>query len=315
MSQDVPHETLASAHEKRLNDGMIRRPAFGRRRYGWGQAGSDKDMSNQVAFRDAPFQLRGSTFTMMVLKVSDPHNPNFFPVLSGKIAQAPNFFRHAGVVLDLDDLPAGTPFDMDAFCKLLKNLGLMAVGLQGGTKEQQDAALARGMALISAARGKVETFDPLAGTGRSPAQGLANVQVQAQPQPPAAPTPAPIQAPPPEPPPQRSAMVITENVRSGRQIYAPGGDLVVIGSVSPGAELLADGSIHVYGALRGRALAGVSGDQTSRIFCQSLDAELVSIAGLYRVSEDIGKDIRRRQVQIYLNNGYLHIDPLATNVA
>ncbi|MBJ7417465.1 MAG: septum site-determining protein MinC, partial [Niveispirillum sp.] len=129
------------------------------------------------------------------------------------------------------------------------------------------------------------------------------------------PAPAPAPAPMPEPAPQRSAMVIAENVRSGRQIYAPGGDLVVIGSVSPGAELLADGSIHVYGALRGRALAGVSGDQGARIFCQSLDAELVSIAGLYRVSEDIGKDIRRRQVQIYLNNGYLHIDPLATNVA
>ena len=310
MSQDVPHETLASAREKRLNDGMIRWPAFAAAA-GWGQAGSEKDMSNQVAFRDAPFQLRGSTFTWMVLKVSDSHSPNFFPVLSGKIAQAPNFFRHAGVVLDLDDLPAGTPFDMDAFCKLLKNLGLMAVGLQGGTKEQQDAALSRGMALISAPRGKAETFDPLAGTGRSPAQGLANVQAQA----PAAPTPAPAPAPVAEPAPQRSAMVIAENVRSGRQIYAPGGDLVVIGSVSPGAELLADGSIHVYGALRGRALAGVSGDQSARIFCQSLDAELVSIAGLYRVSEDIGKDIRRRQVQIYLNNGYLHIDPLATNVA
>lgn len=265
----------------------------------------------QVAYRDAPFQLRGSTFTMMVLKVSDPHNPNFFPVLSGKIAQAPNFFRHAGVVLDLDDLPAGTPFDMDAFCKLLKNLGLMAVGLQGGSKEQQDAALARGMALLAAPRGKVETFDPLAGTGRSPAQGLANVQA-AQPQAPAAPTPAPVVMPEP-PAPQRSTMVIAENIRSGRQIYAPGGDLVVIGSVSPGAELLADGSIHVYGSLRGRALAGVSGDQSARIFCQSLDAELVSIAGLYRVSEDIGQDIRRRQVQIYLNNGYLHIDPLASS--
>lgn len=270
-------------------------------------------MSTQVAYRDAPFQLRGSTFTMMVLKVSDPHNPNFFPVLSGKIAQAPNFFRHAGVVLDLDDLPAGTPFDMEAFCKLLRNLGLMAVGLQGGTKEQQDAALARGMALLAAPRGKVEMFDPLAGTGRSPAQGLANVQ--GRPQAPAAPAPAAVVAMPEPPAPPRSTMVITEPVRSGRQVYAAGGDLVVIGAVSPGAELLADGSIHVYGALRGRALAGVSGDQTARIFCQSLDAELVSIAGLYRVSEDIGADIRRRQVQIYLNNGYLHIDPLSPAAA
>lgn len=267
-------------------------------------------MSTQVAYRDAPFQLRGSSFTFMVLKVSDPHNPNFFPVLSGKIAQAPNFFRHAGVVLDLDDLPAGTPFDMDAFCKLLRNLGLMAVGLQGGTKPQQDAALARGMALIAtSARTKAESFDPLAGTGRSPAQGVANVQAQAA-QPVAAAAPVLI-----EPPPARTTMIISEPVRSGRQIYAAGSDLVVIGAVSPGAELLADGSIHVYGALRGRALAGVGGDTNARIFCQSLDAELVSIAGLYRVSEDIGKDIHRRQVQIYLKNGYLHIDPVAAGQA
>jgi septum site-determining protein MinC len=272
-------------------------------------------MNTQVAYREAPFQLRGSTFTMMVLKVSDPHNPNFFPVLSGKVAQAPNFFRNAGVVLDLDEMPAGTPFNMEAFCKLLRNLGLMAVGLQGGSKEQQDAAVARGMALLAAPRGKVETFDPLAGTGRSPAQGMANVQEQqgAQRASARAVEPAPVTMPEPAPP--RSTMVIAEPVRSGRQVYAAGGDLVVIGAVSPGAELLADGSIHIYGAMRGRALAGVGGDQSARIFCQSLDAELVSIAGLYRVSEDIGADIRRRQVQIYLNNGYLHIDPLAPSGA
>lgn len=267
-------------------------------------------MSTQVAYRDAPFQLRGSTFTMMVLKVSDPRNPNFFPVLSGKIAQAPNFFRNAPVVLDLDDLPAGVPFDFESFTKLLRNLGLIAVGLQGGTKEQQDAALAHGLALLQAPRGKVETFDPLAGSGRSPAQGLANVQGGGQSPAPAQAAPTPTPAPVADPS-GRPSMIVTEPIRSGRQVYAAGGDLIVVGPVSPGAELLADGSIHVYGTLRGRALAGVSGDQNARIFCQNLEAELVSIAGLYRVSEDIDKDIRRRQVQIYLNNGFLHIDPVS----
>ena len=265
-------------------------------------------MSTQVAYLDAPFQLRGSTFTMMVLKVSDPRNPNFFPVLSGKIAQAPNFFRHAPVVLDLDDLPAGVPFDFESFTKLLRNLGLIAVGLQGGTKEQQDAALANGLALLQAPRGKVESFDPLAGSGRSPAQGLANVQGGA---PSAQPAPQPAPAPAMAESAGRPSMIVTEPIRSGRQVYAAGCDLIVVGPVSPGAELLADGSIHVYGTLRGRALAGVSGDQNARIFCQNLEAELVSIAGLYRVSEDMDKDIRRRQVQIYLKNGFLHIDPVS----
>ncbi|QJE73914.1 septum site-determining protein MinC [Aerophototrophica crusticola] len=265
-------------------------------------------MSTQVAYRDAPFQLRGANFTMMVLRVSDPRNPNFFPVLSGKIAQAPNFFRNAPVVLDLDDLPAGVPFDFDNFTGLLRNLGMIAIGLQGGTPEQQQAALKAGLAVLPQAKGKAETFDPLAGTGRSPAQGVHNIQAQPEPPAPVPATPAP--APQPEVIVQRTTMIVTEPVRSGRQLYAAGGDLVVVGPVSPGAELVADGSIHVYGALRGRALAGVSGDQTARIFCQSLEAELVSIAGLYRVSDDMDKDIRRRQVQIYLDNGYLHIDPV-----
>ena len=81
--------------------------------------------------------------------------------------------------------------------------------------------------------------------------------------------------------------LITHPVRSGQQIYAAGGDLVVLSSVSPGAEVLADGNIHVYGTLRGRALAGVKGNRSARIFCQRLEAELISIAGHYKISEDL----------------------------
>ncbi|WP_207486017.1 septum site-determining protein MinC [Arenibaculum pallidiluteum] len=106
------------------------------------------------------------------------------------------------------------------------------------------------------------------------------------------------------------ALVVSEPIRSGRQVYAARGDLVVLGPVSPGAELLADGNIHVYGPLRGRALAGLSGDRNARIFCQSLEAEMVSIAGLYRISEDMDPAVQRKPVQIWLDEGYLRIDPL-----
>ncbi len=266
--------------------------------------------STQTAFRDAPFQLRGASFTMMVLKVGDPRNPNFFPVLAGKIAQAPNFFKNAPVVLDLDDLPPGMPFDFGQFSGLLRNLGMVAVGLQGGTPEQQKDALAAGLAVLPPSR-DAKTFDPLAGSGRSPAQGMGagGGPVEA----PARPAPQPEPAPPPAPAAaaSRGTLMITEPVRSGRQIYAQGGDLVVVGPVSPGAELVADGSIHVYGALRGRALAGVGGDKASRIFCQSLEAELVSIAGLYRIADDMDRKVLRKQVQIFLDDGFLHIDPVA----
>lgn len=272
--------------------------------------------STQVAYRDAPFQLRGSSFTMMVLKVGDPRNPNFFPVLAGKLAQAPNFFRNAPVVLDLDDLPVEALFDFDGFTRLLRNLGLIAVGLQGGTPEQQRGAIAAGLAVLPASK-EARTFDPLAGTGRAPAQGAADLPPlhqmgQQQTAPPPPPPPAPVEPPPPVVI-TRSTLVVNEAVRSGRQIYAEGGDLVVIGPVSAGAELAADGSIHVYGALRGRALAGVSGDREARIFCQSLEADLVSIAGLYRVADDMDSAIRRRPVQIHLSgDGFLHIDPIGS---
>ncbi len=104
--------------------------------------------------------------------------------------------------------------------------------------------------------------------------------------------------------------VIREPVRSGQQYYAKGGDLIVLSPVSHGAELLADGNIHVYGPLRGRALAGVTGDTSAHIFCQSLEAELISIAGNYKISEDMDQAVWRLAVDIYFEDGRLHIQPL-----
>jgi septum site-determining protein MinC len=115
----------------------------------------------------------------------------------------------------------------------------------------------------------------------------------------------------PEKPPEpaiKPTKIITSPVRGGQQIYAQGGDLVVISSVSPGAELLADGNIHVYGPMRGRALAGIKGDTKARIFCQQLTAELVSIAGQYKVSEDLRRDpLWGASVQVNLSGDVLNI--------
>ena len=104
-----------------------------------------------------------------------------------------------------------------------------------------------------------------------------------------------------------AARLITEPVRSGTQIYARGTDLVVTAAVSPGAELVADGNIHVYGALRGRALAGASGDIEARIFCSRLEAELVSIAGRYLVSEQLPPEQHGSAVQIALVDDQLTV--------
>jgi len=115
----------------------------------------------------------------------------------------------------------------------------------------------------------------------------------------------------PEKPPEptiKPTKIITSPVRGGQQIYAQGSDLVVISSVSPGAELLADGNIHVYGPMRGRVLAGVKGDTKARIFCQQMSAELVSIAGHYKVSEDLRRDpLWGSGVQVSLSGDVLNI--------
>lgn len=107
-----------------------------------------------------------------------------------------------------------------------------------------------------------------------------------------------------------SPLLITRPVRSGQQLYARATDLIIMAHVGPGAEVVADNNIHVYGPLRGRALCGVTGNTESRIFCQSLEAELVSVAGNYKLLEEIPEDLRGKPAQIWYHEGRLNIDPL-----
>ena len=258
--------------------------------------------TSQISERDAPFQLRGNNFTVMVLKLVAPDDPSFFPQLLSKIRQAPNFFKNAPVVLDLEELDESAgPADFIDFVVTLRQNSLIPVGIQGGTINQQNAAFEAGLTIMPTGRPSREPERDF----QRPAPGRAPTD----PLPPR--TSSPIAEAPPVPEFQKTTMIITEPVRSGRQIYAARGDLIVMGPVSAGAELLADGNIHVYSSLRGRALAGISGDTNARIFCHSLEAELVSIAGLYRVSEDLDASVFKKPVHIYLDDGYLRMDPLS----
>lgn len=108
----------------------------------------------------------------------------------------------------------------------------------------------------------------------------------------------------------KAPMLIDKPVRSGQQIYARDTDLIVMGQIGPGAEVIADNNIHIYGPLRGRALCGVSGNTKTRIFCQSLEAELVSVAGNYRMLETIPEELRGKPAQIWLDEDRLNIEPL-----
>lgn len=108
----------------------------------------------------------------------------------------------------------------------------------------------------------------------------------------------------------KPAKLITEPVRSGQQIYADSSDLIVLNTVSPGAEVIADGSVHVYGALKGRAIAGAKGDTQTRIFCRRFEADLVAVAGTYAVAEQMMGDLRGKPVQAYLKDGKLKLEKL-----
>ncbi|MGQ0501501.1 MAG: septum site-determining protein MinC [Panacagrimonas sp.] len=110
--------------------------------------------------------------------------------------------------------------------------------------------------------------------------------------------------------PRKPARIVTEPIRSGRQVYADGADLIVMNTVSPGAEVIADGCVHVYGALRGRAIAGAQGDTDARVFCRNLDAELLAVAGIYAVAEQIQGTLRGLAVQAMLVDGTLKIEKL-----
>ncbi len=258
-----------------------------------------------------PFKLRGGSYTLLVLQLIDLKNPNFFQWLLDKIAQAPNFYRHSPVVLDLQGMSNSEPFNFAELARRLRQHQLVPVGVQNGTEEQNRGAINAGLSVFPMWR-ESKAAKPLPGEDtaapnadsadrKSAADAIRKELGKESPK--EAPKEAGKNARP-------GSKVVTQPIRSGRQIYAQGGDLVVLNTVSAGAELLADGNLHVYGTLRGRALAGVTGDEKARIFCRCLDAELVSIAGHWVVRDDIDEDLVGCEVQIYLKDEELVIEPL-----
>ena len=218
--------------------------------------------------------VQGALFTVMVVRAGMLRDPAFTHELAQQVERSPRFFQYAPVVLDLKgaDGFAGSD-DFDRAGELLREHTLALIGVQNAEPAQLAAAAAAGLA----------SFAPSA---TQPARRAAG--------------PAAAAAAQAAQPPRASARLVTTPVRSGTQIYARGTDLVVTASVSPGAELVADGNIHVYGPLRGRAMAGASGDVEARIFCSRLEAELVSIAGNYLVSDQLPPEQRGFSVQIAL---------------
>lgn len=224
------------------------------------------------------FELKGRLTALTVLRVLTADLEALRAQLDARIAAAPELFQSFPVLLDFEALApeAQSSFDIARLDRLLRERSFVPVGIRGA--DAVLAGIAAGVGLgVLAAGAATEADRNRGGDGANPAA---------------------------------SNLLVQKPVRSGQQVYARGGDLIVLSTVSPGAEILADGNIHVYGALRGRALAGVGGNTQARIFCRRLEAELVSVAGHYRVSEQIPAASRAREVQICLRDERLVIEPL-----
>ncbi|HEX7801228.1 MAG TPA: septum site-determining protein MinC [Pseudoxanthomonas sp.] len=212
-----------------------------------------------------------------------------------RVDRAPKLFGRAPVIVDFGGL-AQMPDVATARALLegLRGAGVLPVGLSYGTRETEQLAEQLGLPLLAKFRAQYEPVGAAAPAAAPPARTAAETAPAK-----AAKAPAAAAASP--------GLVQKTPVRSGQQLYAENRDLTVLSTVGAGAEVIADGSIHIYGTLRGRALAGAQGNTDARIFCREFHAELVAIAGHYKVLEDVPKDLRGKPVQVWLEKDQLMI--------
>ena len=222
-----------------------------------------------------------------------------------KVAAAPQLFGRAPVILDLSRLPElPDATQAQALLDAIRAAGMLPVGLSYSTTENEVLAKELNLPLLAKFRAVYERQngdDSVANITPAPAPSRPKAVANTVEEIPAR-APAPV------------GMVSSQRqdkaVRSGQQLYARGRDLIVNATVGNGAEVIADGSIHIYGRLSGRALAGAQGDAAARIYCLDFQAELVSIAGRYRVFEDLPKELRGKPVQAWLDGEKLLIEAL-----
>lgn len=228
-----------------------------------------------ITERQSCFQFKASFSPCTILQMTRYDLSALEQQLVQAIGRAPNFFLGSPVVIDLEKIKITEVMNFSRIKEILIAAGLVPVGVRGGEEEQMQAAVNAGFPRVTI--GKSATAEP--SSKKKTEERIHSTKLVANP------------------------------IRSGMQVYAKDGDLIVVAQVSPGAELLADGHIHVYGALRGRALAGVQGNTQARIFCRTLEAELVSIAGYYLTKEDMQTlPAHDGMIQIYLENEQVRIE-------
>jgi septum site-determining protein MinC len=239
-----------------------------------------------------PYQIRGTLQTLLALRVERPEDPAFFDRLRDDVLRSPGFFKNAPVVIDVQPIVEQSPLELRKFVARVRACELQPIGLMNGDDAWNDAARAVGLSVLAA------------GTASEPA-AAASAEPAADAPPRASEPPRP---PEPAPPPAPRSLLVDQAVRGGQQVYAAAGDVVCLAAVSNGAEIIAAGHVHVYAPLRGRVFAGFEGDARAMIFCDRLEAELVSIAGHHLVSDELPATARGKRVRIRLAGDGLIVD-------
>ena len=228
-------------------------------------------------------RVRGRSFMALVLQ-PEPPVAGWLAALDEQMAQAPALFAARPVIVDLSAVP-GEGRNLAALVDDLQARDIRIIGVEGADPSWTDS----------------ETWGrpPLLGTGRPDrpvdlAPGL----------------PQPTALAEPASPPPATSLLLDRPVRSGQSVVFEHGDVTILGSVASGAEVIAAGSVHIYGALRGRAIAGCMGSAEARVFCRRLEAELLAVAGVYATADNLAPDLRGRAVQVWLDGDRMQVTPL-----
>lgn len=241
----------------------------------------------------ALLELRSAALTLIAVVLKTTDLAVLARDLEDRVAATPEIFDRDPVAIDLSRVCEATePIDFAALIALLRSFSLIPVAVRGGNPEQMSAAFAAGLAEApQSPRGPVARD-----TAQPKAESLPVVLTECIRE---------VQLPAPP------ALIVDKPLRSGQQVYARGGDMIVLALVSFGAEVIADGSIHVYAPLRGRAIAGAKGDAQARIFSTCMEPQIISIAGIYRTTEiALPDDVLGKTAQVRLDGERLLVEAL-----
>lgn len=286
-----------------------------------------------MALTQSILELKGEMLMLNVMRLQDIDIGAIEAALQKKRDEAPLFFIQSPVVVDCSNLgDKGGMLDLRALRRVLIKMGFVPVGLRGISDEMRAASLAAGWNVL---RSPVKKREKQAAPEQVPRK-LVEKKSKSEETPEEQPlvieeaeketekaTIKPVAKAtqqqekvnrPVEQPTAletaKTSLTINRPIRSGQQVYAKNAELIILTHTSAGSEVMADGSIHVYGALRGRVLAGVKGDKTARIFCRSLEAELIVIAGCYQLLDESDTELKGKPAMIHLENDKLIIEPL-----